>query len=116
MSQDQRNRDKKRRVDDANQAARPVPKPEWANAFMIMALYRIACLEAIVHGGMNSAPDGPGKLTMSFDDLKRFEALEGDNKTSLKYDDIKRTVTITAPEMIMPDKKILVPDKRVISN
>jgi hypothetical protein len=57
-----------------------------------------------------------GSCTLSFDDLARFEALEGDNETSLKYDDVKRTVTVIAPEMIMPDKKIDVPDKRIIVN
>jgi len=99
LTPEQRKRDKKRRIEDANQAARPVPSPKWVQAFLIMLLHK-----------------NGGSLTMSFDDLARFEALEGDNQTSLSYDDVKRTVTVTAPEMIMPDKKIIVPDKRVISN
>ena len=74
------------------------PKPEWAEAFMIMLLHK-----------------NGGSLTVPLDTLKKFEALKGDNKTILNYDEAAETVTITAPEYKLPEK-ILVPDKKVIKH
>jgi len=99
VSKTERKRDKRRRVDDANQAARPEPKPEWVSAFMIAALHKLG-----------------GKLTLSFDDLKRFEEMTCNKQTSLDYDDINRTVTIQAPEYKVPEKSVIIHEKGIVTN
>jgi len=85
----------------AEKACQPIkdiePKPSWVQALMILLLHK-----------------NGGSLTVSLGDLERFEALESDNETQLTFDKVRRTVTITAPEMIMPDKKLVVPDKTII--
>ena len=63
------------------------PKPCWVEAFMILLLHK-----------------NGGSLTTSLATLRRFEALKGDNKTKLTFDKVKGTVTITAPEAVMPEK------------
>jgi hypothetical protein len=73
------------------------PKPCWVEAFMILLLHK-----------------NGGSLTVSLATLKRFEALEGDNKTKLTFDKVKGTVTITAPEAVMPGGKIQY-NKRLIT-
>ena len=77
-------------------AVKNLPKPCWAQAFMIILLHKTG-----------------GNLTVSLADLKRFEALEGDNQTKLTFDKVAETVTITAPEMIMPK---IVHNKGIITN
>ena len=98
VAKKERKQDKKRRVEDANQAARPMPNAKWVQAFMIMLLHKVG-----------------GSFTLSFDDLKRFEKLKGDNKTSLDFDDLKRTVTILAPEYDVPEKSVIVLNKKIIT-
>jgi hypothetical protein len=96
----QTTKDNKRRLKSTREAARPTPNAKWVQAFMIMLLHKVG-----------------GKLTLSFDDLKRFEGLAGDNMTSLDFDDVARTVTIRAPEYKLPDKKkIITPNKKIIVN
>lgn len=77
----------------------PEPKPCWVQAFMLIMLHKLG-----------------GSQTISLADLRRFEELDIDNQSVMNYDPVKKTVTITAPEMIMPDKpKLVVPDKTIIT-
>ena len=73
------------------------PKPCWVEAFMILLLHKNAVLKQKVSGKPEIA-----QIEVSLADLKRFEVLEGDNKTKLTFDKVKGTVTITAPEAVMP--------------
>jgi len=80
-------------------AQMPEPKPCWVQAFMIVMLHKVG-----------------GSQTISLADLEKFEALDIDNESVMNYDPEKKTVTITAPEMIMPEKSNLVlPDKAIIT-
>jgi hypothetical protein len=67
------------------------PNPKWAEAFMILLLHQ-----------------NGGSLTVSLKTLKKFEALKGDNKTILDYDEVAETVTITAPEAVIPEKSVII--------
>ena len=67
------------------------PEPCLVQAFMILLLHK-----------------NGGSLTVSLADLRRFEALGSDNKTKLTFDKVKETVTITAPEAVMPEKSQII--------
>ena len=75
----------------------PTPKPEWAEAFMILLLHKTG-----------------GSLTVSVADLERFERLKANKKTQISFDPENQTVTITAPEMKLP-KVIEVPRPDIIT-
>lgn len=81
----QPNKSVKRRKKNA--VERISPQPCWVQAFMIKMLHKLG-----------------GTETLTVADLKRFEALESDNKTLFDFNEKTGTVTITAPEMIIPDK------------
>ncbi len=88
-----------RRANAAKKAIKALqPKACWAEAFMILMLHKTG-----------------GSLTVSLKSLEKFEALKSDNKTVLSYDKDNKTVTITAPEMIMPDKGLIVPSGSLIN-
>ena len=91
-------KDNKRRLKSTREAARPTPKPEWVQAFMIMLLHKVG-----------------GSLTLSFDDLARFEALQANKQTSLDFDDVARTVTVRAPEYKLPEKKKVIVNEGIVS-
>ncbi len=44
-----------------------------------------------------------------------FEELKGDNKTTLTYDNVKETVTITAPEAILPEEPKIIANKGIVT-
>ena len=88
------------------------PKPCWVQAYMIFLLHENAILRQKLTGKPQVA-----QISISLDSLKRFEELKGDNKTILSFDKVAETVTITAPEMVMPDKpKLVIPNKKIIKN
>ena len=62
----------------------PLPKPEWAEAFMILLLHKTG-----------------GSLTVSIKSLENFEKLKTNNKTLFSYDPENETITLTAPERIL---------------
>ena len=99
------NHKKKQRQADhaAEQAGRMTeckPDPCWVQAFLIKMLHRQG-----------------GSETISVAGLKRFEALKGDNQTILDFDAVKQTVTIIAPEYVVPEKSNLtLPNKKIITN
>jgi len=65
----------------------PSPKPEWAEAFMILLLNKTG-----------------GSLTVSIKSLENFEKLKKNNKTLISYDHDNETITIMAPEKIITPK------------
>ena len=67
---------------------RPIPKPEWVEAFLILLLHKSG-----------------GPLVVSWKDLKKFEELKIGDKTQMSWDDENKTVIITAPEMNLPKIK-----------
>ncbi len=87
------------------------PQPIWVQAFMIMLLHERAILKQQLSGKPH-----PPQITLSLDDLRRFEALESGNTTTMIYDNVNRAVTIAAPEVIMPDMpKVVIQDKTIIT-
>lgn len=72
----------------------PQPKPEWAEAFLILLLHKMG-----------------GALTVSMKTLENFEKLQKNNKTLMSFDPDNQSVTIRAPEI----KKIAVPKKKIIT-
>lgn len=77
---------------------------------MILLLHENAILKQNFSGKPQIA-----QKTVSLADLERFEALKGDNQTKLTFDKVKETVTLTAPEAIMPEKsKIILRDNAII--
>ena len=86
------------------------PKPEWAEAFMILLLrrgcYHLDC------PNRDPSLDADATLTVSVADLKAFEKLKSNNRTTLSFDPEKQTVTLKAPKIKMP--KIITPDKKII--
>ncbi len=62
----------------------PSPKPEWAEAFMILLLHKTG-----------------GTLTVSIKSLENFGKLTKNNKTLISYDPDNETITIRAPEVIL---------------
>ncbi|MCK5609118.1 hypothetical protein KAR91_45005 [Candidatus Pacearchaeota archaeon] len=104
IADNRKNRDKIRKRREVK------PKPCWVQAYMIMLLHENAMLRQKITGKPQVA-----QITISLADLKRFEALEGDNKTILTFDKVKQAVTITAPEMILPEKpNLTLPKKKKI--
>ena len=73
------------------------PKPEWVQAFMIYLLHK-----------------NGGSLTMPLETLRKFEELKSANLTDLTYDEVAETVTITAPEAVMPEKSVIIHEKGII--
>lgn len=75
---------KDKRLARAMKKAMPSPKPEWAEAFMILLLHKTG-----------------GSLTVSIKSLENFEKLKTNNKTLFSYDPENETITLTAPERIL---------------
>lgn len=93
------NHKKKQRQADhaAEKASRMIefkPDPCWVQAFLIMLLHK-----------------NGGSETLSVEALQKFQALKGDNKTILNFDVVAQTVTITAPEMVLPDEPLIIHEK-----
>lgn len=81
----------KRRARAAKKKGILTPKPEWAEAFMILLLHKTG-----------------GTLTVSIKSLENFEKLTKNNKTLISYDPDNETITIRAPEMIVtPSTEII---------
>lgn len=93
-----------------NALSPPQPKPEWAEAFLILLLHKTAMLQEQLDGTPGIAP----QLTVSIADLDRFTKLKTNNKTSLSYDMELKTVTIQAPEAKLPEK-IIHAGKKIIT-
>ena len=100
----QRNRSRKRRP------AKCEPKPRWVQAFMIMLLYERATLKTKLSGEPH-----PPQITISLADLKRFEELKGDNQTLFSYDKVAETVTITAPEAVLPKGPKIIHNEGIVT-
>lgn len=73
------------------------PNPCWAEAILILLLHK-----------------NGGSLTVSLKSLKKFEDLKANNKTVLEYDEVAETVTITAPEAVMPEKSVIIHNKGIV--
>lgn len=84
------------------------PKPCWVQAYMIFLLHENAILRQKLTGKPQVA-----QISISLASLKRFEELKGDNKTILSFDKVKETVTITAPEAILPDEPKIIVNKGI---
>ena len=84
------------------------PDPCWAQAFMIKLLYENAMLKQQVSG----EPCLP-QIKLSLKQLRQFEALKSDNQTKLTFDKVAETVTITAPEAVMPEKSRIIHNKGI---
>lgn len=88
------------------------PKPCWAEAFMILLLRRgCKCLDC-----PNREPplSMDATLTVTVEDLKKFEQLKSNNRTSISFDPENQTITLKAPEIKLPEKNIVVPKRTVI--
>ena len=72
------------------------PSAKWAEAILILLLHK-----------------NGGSLTVPLKTLNKFEALKGDNKTIMDYDEVAETVTITAPEAVMPEKSKIIHNKGI---
>ena len=88
---------------------RSKPKPEWVQAFLIVLLHEVAILKQQLTG----KPHTP-EITLTLDDLKRFEALKGGNKTSLTFDKVAETVTLTAPKVKLPEVPKIIHNKELV--
>lgn len=86
------------------------PKPSWVQAYMIFLLHENAILRQKITGKPQVA-----QISISLASLKRFEELKGDNKTTLTYDNVKETVTITAPEAILPEEPKIIANKGIVT-
>lgn len=87
------------------------PKPEWAEAFLILLLRRgCKCLECPRRDPPLSMD---ATLTVKVEDLKKFEKLKSNNRTSISFDEDKQTVTLKAPEIKLPTKKIVVVKRKI---
>ena len=84
------------------------PKPCWVQAYMIFLLHENAILRQKLTGKPQVA-----QISIPLASLKRFEELKGDNKTILTYDKFKETVTITAPEAILPEEPKIIANKGI---
>ena len=62
------------------------PKPEWAEAFMILLLHKTG-----------------GSLTVSLADLERLSKSKTNNRTQMSIDREAETATLCAPEYTMPE-------------
>ncbi len=89
----------KRRAREIKKACNglPAPKPEWAEAFLILLLHKT--------GGM---------LTVSVEDLENFEQLKENNRTKISFDPDNKTITIRAPEYKLPER-IVSPKHKVVT-
>ncbi len=86
------------------------PKPCWVQAYMIFLLHENAMLKQKLTGKPQVA-----QISMPLASLKRFEELKGDNKTILTYDVVAETVTITAPEAILPEEPKIIVNKGIVT-
>ena len=75
----------------------PSPKPEWAEAFMILLLHKTG-----------------GTLTVSLKSLENFEKLKKNNRTLISYDPDNETITIRAPEIKIPER-IVTPRTKIFT-
>lgn len=92
MIADNRKRARKRR------AVKCEPKPCWVQAFIIYLLHK-----------------NGGSMTLPLKSLKKFEAMKGDNKTIMDFDEVAETVTITAPEMILPNGPKIIHETGIVT-
>jgi len=102
----------KRRARAAKKRGILTPKPEWVEAFLILLLRR-SCNCLMCHLREPSLSQEP-TLTVKISDLKKFELLKANNRTSISFDSENQTVTLKAPEIKMPEKKIVVPKSKII--
>ena len=90
-------------------AIKKLPKPCWVEAFMIMLLHERAILKQKLTG----KPHSP-EITLNLSELRRFEELKGGNKTKFTFDSVAETVTLTAPEAIMPEESKIVHNTGIV--
>lgn len=76
-----------------------VPKPQWAEAFMVLLLAKTG-----------------GSVSLSLEQLEEFSKLSGGDTTELSYDEEAEMVTLNLLVKAKKAKKskILVPEKRII--
>lgn len=84
----------------------PAPQPEWVEAFMILLLYTKSLLEQQITG----EPASP-EITVTIEQLEAFKEMKN-NKTLMTFDSINQSVTITAPEIKLPE--IIIPKPKLI--
>ncbi len=85
---------------NAAKKKQPKPQPCWVEAFMILLLHKNAMLQEKLDG----KPGANAQLRVTLADLEKFEQLKGNNQTLMSFDPETQTVTITAPEMVLPEK------------
>ena len=102
----------KRRARAAKKKGILTPKPEWVEAFLILLL-RKSCNRLMCHLREPSLSKDP-TLTVKISDLEKFVLLKANNRTSISFDPENQTVTLKAPEIKIPEMKIVVPKKRKI--
>ncbi len=90
-------------------AIKNMPKPCWAEAFLILLLYENAILRQRISGEPKIA-----QKTVPLANLRKFEALKCDNKTKLTFDKVAGTVTITAPEAVIPEEPKIIHNDGIV--
>lgn len=101
-------KDKRRRA----MKKRFTPKPEWVEAFLIMLLRKgCSCFTC-----PNREPplSEDASLTVKLSALKKFEQLKSNNRTKLTLNVDNQTVTLTAPEIKLPEKNIVIAPANIL--
>lgn len=99
MIQPIENNRRKRTARKKNLTDMPKPKPEWAEAFMVLLLAKAG-----------------GKVSMPIERLEAFSKIKRGNATEMSYNKETKMVTLSLPEKLKVKLPVIaVPKKRIIT-
>jgi hypothetical protein len=92
-------KDRKRRKKAEAKRKQANPQVEWAEAFMVLLLAKAG-----------------SKVSMSLETLEKYSEIKSGQPTELSYDQETGMVTLSLVDVKLPDKLIIVPKTKIITN